>query len=370
MRKTLLGTTALVAAGLIMGSVTTASASDPIKLSVGGFMNQWIGFGNDDTVGPPSGGINNADLRFRANTEVYFRGSTILDNGIKVDAIIDMEADRWQTGNTDDVYMKFTSASLGDFRIGNTKGSGSNHAILSPDVGIGNNDGDYSQFVGDRCAKCIGNTFGSISDTDHRKIVYYTPVFGGFQAGAWVGHSMTSNSPANLASAGGAYISGYSAILNADLGGVGVGLAVSHAVMGGRFSTNHAGASLSMSGFTVGGGWGNLIVDDSLTVDTATGAPADGNSWGFQGNMWDIGVSYETGPYAVSLTYSDTESEGGAGIPAKDTRQVWVVSGAYSFAPGVKLVSSVMGIDVNDEANVKANENNAVGVAMGVKLSF
>ncbi len=205
------------------------------------------------------------------------------------------------------------------------------------------------------------DTFGGGIGNDTRKVIYYTPVFGGFQAGAWFGHSQLASSPANLADDGVNYESGYSAIINADLGGVGFGLAASHSSSGGRISTNHAGANLSMSGFTIGGGWGNQ------TIPRARGMAA----WGTQGKMWDIGASYATGPYAVSLTYTDAEAEGPVvNNNNKDTREMWVVSGSYAFAPGVDLVGSVISIDVNDEANVAANENNVVGVALGVKLGF
>ena len=46
MKKILLGTTAIVAAGMI--AAPSADAADKIKLSVGGYMNQWFGYTTAD----------------------------------------------------------------------------------------------------------------------------------------------------------------------------------------------------------------------------------------------------------------------------------------------------------------------------------
>jgi hypothetical protein len=50
MKKILLGTTAIVAAGMI-AAAPSAIAAEKIKLSVGGYMEQWFGYTNADDGG-------------------------------------------------------------------------------------------------------------------------------------------------------------------------------------------------------------------------------------------------------------------------------------------------------------------------------
>ncbi|WP_296992533.1 hypothetical protein [Thalassospira sp. UBA1131] len=54
MKKILFATSAIVA----VAAAGSAQASEPIQLSVGGFMNQWIGFADEDNTG--AGGRKNA----------------------------------------------------------------------------------------------------------------------------------------------------------------------------------------------------------------------------------------------------------------------------------------------------------------------
>ena len=91
MKKFLIGTTALVAAGFVAGQ---AEAADPIKLSVGGYMNQYVGYADQDEDGQE----NFAEVKVESETELYFRGSTTLDNGLTIGVNIDRYADRDDTG--------------------------------------------------------------------------------------------------------------------------------------------------------------------------------------------------------------------------------------------------------------------------------
>ena len=69
MKKFLIGTTALIAVGTLAGA---AQAADPIKLSVGGKMNQW--FSIADVKDRP--GTKYAHTAVNSDTEVHFKGET------------------------------------------------------------------------------------------------------------------------------------------------------------------------------------------------------------------------------------------------------------------------------------------------------
>ena len=68
MKKILLGSTALVAAGMI----ASAPASAKMKLSVGGYMEQWVGYVSQDDVGT----ADYSGVDVKSDSEVHFKGMT------------------------------------------------------------------------------------------------------------------------------------------------------------------------------------------------------------------------------------------------------------------------------------------------------
>ena len=99
MKKILLGSTAIVAAGMI-ASVPTADAASKMKLGVGGYMEQWFGFtSGDDGVAQDYSGFD-----IKSDPEIFFKGKTKLDNGITVGVNVQLEAT--QNGDQiDEQYM-------------------------------------------------------------------------------------------------------------------------------------------------------------------------------------------------------------------------------------------------------------------------
>ncbi|HVZ02874.1 MAG TPA: porin, partial [Dongiaceae bacterium] len=89
MKKVLLGTTALLGAGMVAG---TAQASDGIKLDVGGFFQTVYGGVFDKKDNNHYGDHHTYD-RFLHNAEVHFKGETTLDNGLTVGARVELEGE-------------------------------------------------------------------------------------------------------------------------------------------------------------------------------------------------------------------------------------------------------------------------------------
>jgi len=101
MKKLFLGTTALVAAGLI---AVRADAADPIRLTLGGFYATAMGveIGGATKPGEPSNDRQTG--AFHQNVEVYFNGATTLDNGLTAGVHVELEGNN-QSGRTmDEVY--------------------------------------------------------------------------------------------------------------------------------------------------------------------------------------------------------------------------------------------------------------------------
>ncbi|HEX5415705.1 MAG TPA: hypothetical protein VFZ25_08555, partial [Chloroflexota bacterium] len=91
MKRVLLGTTALLGAGLAgLGVAPSPAAADsPIQLTVGGFFREaYMVVLDDDESGGPFGigqepGDEHSDDGFFNDAEVHFSGRTVLDNGLE-----------------------------------------------------------------------------------------------------------------------------------------------------------------------------------------------------------------------------------------------------------------------------------------------
>ena len=128
MKKVLLGSTALVAAGLIAGD---AAAADGVKLSLGGYYRGAAGLMFDDFDGAAAATTD--DLRpgvFKQDVEVHFRGETTLDNGLTVGAAIQLEG-QTSTDQIDEVYAYFNGG-WGELRFGDDDEALSSLCSITP----------------------------------------------------------------------------------------------------------------------------------------------------------------------------------------------------------------------------------------------
>lgn len=89
MKKLLLGSTALVAGGLM---AAPAMAADPIKIGVGGYYQFFALAGNIEGIYAPDGtSIQYKGLQFIQEGEIHFIGQTKLDNGTSVGLTVELE---------------------------------------------------------------------------------------------------------------------------------------------------------------------------------------------------------------------------------------------------------------------------------------
>lgn len=180
MKHILLGTSALVAAGLL---AAPASAAEPIELQLGGFYNAAMGFVVDEDDGTGESGENHNAFDIHQNIEVHFNGETTLDNGITVTARIELEG--FQSGDQiDETWAEF-SGGFGAFRFGATNDAAiqmcvgeagsvtSNFGVNSPNEAF-NNAGDN----GIAGVNSFGTCYGV--ENDGLKLIYFTPQFGPF----------------------------------------------------------------------------------------------------------------------------------------------------------------------------------------------
>ena len=189
MKKSLYLSTALAAAGILAFGGTDANAKK-IKIGLGGFLTTYVGWADQDGSFESTAGATDRvgydSFNIINDTEVYFTGSTKLDNGVNVAVIIQMEGDPSDgAGTIDESYVKLTGG-FGDLRMGSTKAAGSVLKHNAPGAGmIGVNGGDVENFIIQPTSNSVSDSQGTnIGGNDSQKLTYITPVFNGFRVGA------------------------------------------------------------------------------------------------------------------------------------------------------------------------------------------
>ncbi len=366
MKKLLVASTALVA----FAAVNSAQAADPIKISVGGYMNQYVGYANQDEDLQQ----NFAEVNINSETELYFRGSTKLDNGLTVGVNIDRYSDRSDSGG-DDVFMQVSSDSLGKLRIGQTKGSAYALSHASKNVAIGNNDGDVSDWINRPGTRVYTDQTQTASEAnDGQKIVYWTPNLGGFTAGLSYGLDRNDAAIEGVVDVGGTNTANDTAwdtglAYNGEFSGVSIGADVTFQrnFDGGNSNSalaedRHAwrgGLSVGVAGFTIAGSYKDVTNEQNVKDVDA--------------EAWEFGVAYETGPYGVSLSYFHAEEDTGPNATTQHEADTWVLGGSYDLGAGVTLVGSIFGAEYDDGTTNASNattDNEGYGVVTGLKVSF
>ena len=344
MKKVLLGTSAIALVGAF---ATTAQAAE-WEIEVGGYAEQFIAYGSSDfnesaefaagTDGEPD--VDGVDIE--SDMEVHFDFGITLDNGIKFGAQVELEGDAGSGGEIDESEV-FVRGSFGQFVIGNEDPAGNRMAFVAPDVSIiGANSGTMSAYVrydliSDNNGRTLDSTVsdGWISDSDG--ITYFTPRLFGVQLGASYFRSNTQRDGLddndgvqfdNTISLGANYVNSFA----------GVDVAVSGYWMTAEDNTGNDpeiygfGANLGYAGFTIGGSWGE-VNDEEFSDD-----PGD-DDFGVNrdGNAFDIGVSYSTGPFNMSFVYVN----GDAGHSSGGEEELQLFKGAfrYNLAQGVDLTA-------------------------------
>ena len=114
MKKFLLSTSAIVGVGLI---AAPAVAAEKIKLGFGGYYEEYIGFVDAEEEGTGASGRDIASFNLLNDAEIYFAGTTKLDNGISISVRVELEAMENQT-TVDESYVTIASDTMGMLRLG------------------------------------------------------------------------------------------------------------------------------------------------------------------------------------------------------------------------------------------------------------
>src|SRR5690606_5057893 len=139
MKKVLLGTSALVAAGMMAS--TPVLAAEKISVRVGGYMEQWFGYTSvDDRAGRDLDGFNHI-----SDSEIFFVGSTTLDNGIEFGVNVQLEANSNAGDQIDESYL-YAQGSFGEINLGDENSAMYKMHYSPTDYGITLNTGDQGDW--------------------------------------------------------------------------------------------------------------------------------------------------------------------------------------------------------------------------------
>jgi outer membrane protein OmpU len=125
-----------------------------------------------------------------------------------------------------------------------------------------------------------------------------------------------------------------------------------------------AGTQIAYGNFTVGGSFRKIDGDEALG---ATAGDQDAT-------VWDAGIMYASGPWAVSFYAFQSVSEGNQAVAEDDKFTVYQVSGKYTLGAGVDALASIGHAEYDDEtaeaAGGDANHNSGWAVMTGLGLTF
>ena len=336
MKKFLLGTTAVVAATAFSGVAFAQSASEPIKLGLGGY---WRGAGAQQVNS--GGNANNEHFRqtFMQDSAVYFKGDTKFDNGLHVGVMIQLRGEA--ADQIKRSYVRFFG-DFGEVRFGDDEESRLQKALYAPVAGsLFGPTTPFFSFTNNPVGTNTTSLRTGPNKRNHR-IAYFSPTIAGFSFAASYapdnrkgnlisGTTATSNNAGQQSqtwSVAGLYDNKFGDFaLKANFGyshandeGSGAGDATPR----NNFSAWNTGLNVGWGPITVGGSFEHTKNPLFSATDVSH-------------NVFDLGALYTIGPFSASIDWSKGYYHGFAGANSTSTLDVYEIVGDYVLGPGVSV---------------------------------
>ena len=347
----LVATSALTSAAMLVSGAALAESMKP-SLSVGGY------YFMDLYAHDRDGADLESSTFMQHDSEVHFKMSGELDNGLKVGGRIELEAQPENAQRQIDDHWISLSSGWGRVDFGATNGSAwkQSWSVNPPQAGHGINSGVQTEWFSSLgCAfRCpLGSTHLDTGNDD-TGIHYFSPKFNGFQfALSYRPESVPSHSfnqgPITSDRAKLVDVVDASVAYSGDMDGLGFNLYLG-SVQGanadeasvGDYEMAQGGVKLSTSGFTVGA----MLADAD--------APGDVND----GTSFSAGVSYGDGPWVVSLT-------GLSGEAGDREHDIWQLGATYAVGPGLRLLASYQDAELSGPV-----EDSGSAIIGGIAVNF
>ncbi|MBL6865342.1 MAG: porin [Rhodospirillales bacterium] len=379
MRKSLYMTTALAAAGMLAfgatGAVAGSHTGGKIKIGLGGFLNTYIGYAEQDgsfeSTASATTRVGYDQINIKTDSEVYFTGGTKLDNGVGVNVVIQLEGDpSGANGAIDESYVKLTGG-FGDVRIGSTKFASFVLRHEAPGAGavaLGNPDTD--SFIVRPAASSVAGAQGThIGAGDQMKLVYITPKMNGFRVGAsYVPSTVSNDAMPAVGGTAGTDVQMYDLVASYEnkLGGMDLKADVAAfreqgpaavSVDGRRF-----GITMGFGAVTIGG---SVLNEDAVDSGQST---LVGNP---DMDSMDVGMSYKmSAATTVGLTFFNAKKENASGTAGEDSVTKYGAGINHSLGSGVTFVGSLANVQWEDESTADADNNDGWLAVAGIKVGF
>jgi outer membrane protein OmpU len=352
-KKTLLGTTALVSVSLLAGP---ALASDPLKVTVGGSVVAGFYVIDADNL-PDDGELQSTAVKLVArNIDIKAEGT--LDNGMVAGVLAKLQlGNDWNplinsylapTASFRQLYG-YLEGGFGRFEIGGVDGAAYKMHYTAPWFVPGN--GVDSPNIYNSTLSPVRATTFSLMATDSNKVSYFTPRLAGFQLGASftpdagaspVANGLTLRAPYGGGSATVGEVFEGSVNYAGSFGGFDIGIDGFYVV--GETDVNGSnpeeygfGSNLGYAGFTLGGAYYHSSDLDPAPVNFAGFVPQANN--GVKTESWTVGLKYATGPWTVGVAYL-TGKDALSSTAARYTgakNQSWQTGGGYNLGSGVDV---------------------------------
>lgn len=370
MKKILLGTTAMMTAGLI----ASGANAEGINLSISGYYTAAIGMVDIDA--PVA--TTEDDVIMQHEGEISFAGSTTLDNGLTVGAEANLEMvnnNRTTTGADDgqfDEVFAYVEGSFGRVEIGENGGAAFQMHITAPYF-VASHGADSPNFSWNATTSTRTSSYiDAVGDT--MKVTYFTPVISGFQLGV-------SYTPESTFAVG----------AQSTNPGTGAGLqfnaaspfaAEDNIEVGATFSTEVEGIAIGASaGYATGDitapvagqddpeGWslGLSLESGPILVSGGYAQSEDFLGIDLEGEAYSVGVQYVTGPWTVGASYFKASEET---VPGGDENEfdVTEIGAQYALGEGVALFGVVE--LYRDDPFGPSNETDTDAFVVGMDLAF
>ena len=359
MKKQLLTTTALAAAGAFaISGAAHAQASKP-SLSLGGWGEGIVVMADQDI-----GGRVGVDVQH--DSEIHFKGAATLDNGIKLATRVELEGNVSAGDQIDEAYVTVTG-SFGQFRIGSDDNAA--HLEVTSYAGtwatqVGQNAALDSNDVATRPTGFDGQTNIrlDIGDGDSEKITYFTPRIGGFRAGFSYLPSSEEDANNSMSPVSAGRHEGVAATASFEhkFGAVGLGLAAGY-LQWSPGPTDTSGDD--PKGWNVGG------MVDVGAFRFAAGYLRSMNE-GDNANVLELGARFKAGKNNFSVGYIHGEDDGAAAVTGEDETDIVLLSYRRDLGPGVQYRLNLWWVDYSGENAGSADDNETVALSTSVRVAF
>ena len=327
--RLLLGSTALVSAGLLFGG---AASAQEIEVTLSGYTEFGAQVAQDETL---QNGDGDRGYTFFMDNELHIEATGVSDGGLTYGSYLEMEAgsgnapafqdDPRNNDNAGEVFVDevnlFFSGGFGRIELGRQDGPEDVMLVGGEDAqsGTGGVDGDTANL-----ASIIDLNLGDVT-----KAMYFTPRIGGFQLGA--GYTPDTGDDGGRDGEGrGDFDNGHYNVFEGGVNWVG---------------PFEGGIDLTLSAVAVYGDAEDDDFDERLDYAVGgligLGGLSFGATWGqrtdFAEADWaHLGLKYEFGGASASIgyTYNDVDA-------FDDEQHIAVVSGDVGLAPGLTLKGDV-----------------------------